>query len=148
MYHDTVSLFGTIGLTLYGPDNRIKYQKTIPNLIVQTGKNYIASRMVGDPAAAAYYIGVGSSSTTVASEQVQLGTQVGSRQSATVTRSNSELSYTATFGTGVSTGTLREAAIFTDPTNTTTAMINRATFPDLTKEAGDTLVINWNILIN
>lgn len=146
--HDLVELKGTISLALYGPDGNLKTERTLPNLIVQTGKNYIASRLIGDPSAATYFMGVGSSSTAVASSQLVLGSQVGSRQSATATRTNSELTFSSTFAPGVSTDTLREAAIFTDPTNTTTAMINRAVFPDLAKEAGDTLVINWNILIN
>lgn len=142
---DTTNIKGTLNVFLYRSDGSLKNQFTIPNLIVTGGKEYIASRLVGDPAAAAYWMGVGTGTSTPSVGDSGL-TASGTRVSATVTRTGSQLDFTATFAPGNATATLTEAGIFTASTGG--IMINRAVFTGVAKESTDTLVINWAVVIN
>jgi hypothetical protein len=93
------------------------------------------------------HMAVGSSSTAPANGNTALGAQISTRVAlSSPTRSNSTITYVATFAAGQSTGAIVEAGIFNALTVGT--MLCRTTFPVINKEADDILTINWNVTIN
>lgn len=117
------------------------------NLVVATGKTYIASRMSGATANVMSHMGIGegisatsSSDTTLGSELVRVALSVtgGTPSANTVT-------YSTTFSAGTGTGAITEAGVFNGATGNT--MLCRSVFPVVNKAAGDTLAISWVVSI-
>jgi hypothetical protein len=81
---------GSVDVKLIGADGQVKDTRYIPNLVVQNGKNYIATRMLGTSntvnvtavattvslTSAMSHMGIGTSATTVAVADTTLGTEV------------------------------------------------------------------------
>lgn len=144
---DEIKLVGTPTFTLTDKDGNVKNKFTIPNLVVTTGKNLFAAIIGGSSTALPSHMAVGTGSTPAQSTQTALGTPAGARVVLGSTAvSLNTVSYQAVFGPGVGTGALTEAGIFNALTAGT--MICRTVFPLFTKEASDTLTINWDITIN
>lgn len=119
----------------------------VPNLVVSTGKTYIASRMTANTVNVMSHMAVGTGNTaasvadtTLDSElaRVALATTGGSPSSNTVT-------YTATFPAGTGTGGLVEAGVFNASSSGT--MLCRTVFPVINKQANDTVAISWTVSI-
>lgn len=143
MFKEEIKLRGTPTFKLYDSDGQLKYSFTKNNLIVDTGNAWIVSRLAGSGNAVMSHIGVGSSTDIPASANTTLGTQV-VRVAMTVaggTVAGAIITYNATLGPGVGTGTLSEAGVFNASTAGT--MLSRVSFTPFTKAAGDTLVIEW-----
>ena len=45
MLNDSIKLVGQLKLTLTRPSGHVKHEVIVPNLVVTTGKNFIASRI-------------------------------------------------------------------------------------------------------
>lgn len=121
----------------------------IPNLVVQVGKNYIASRMVGTSSAVMTHMEVGTGATAPTSGDTALQSPIGgSRQafSSSASAVNNSVTYTATFGAGVGTGAITEAGIFNASSAGT--MLCRTTFSVVNKAAGDTINISWTVTVS
>lgn len=150
MINESLKVTGHLDIVLQDVNGSIKQKINVPNLVVTTGKNLIASRLIGTTSAIMSHMAVGSDGGTIlplATSNIQLGTQIGARVPLTSTTIlENVVTYTAEFGTGVSTGAIVEAGIF----NAATAgnMLCRTTFPVINKEADDILTINWNVTIN
>lgn len=124
----------------------------VPNLVVQSGLNFIASSMLktttNNPAKMTH-MSIGSGSATPALADTTLGGEftTGGRQGLTSsTVSGNTVTYVATFEPGEGTGTVREAGIFN--ASSAGAMLCRTVFPIVTKEAGDTITITWAVTIS
>ena len=76
MIEETIKVTGDVQIKLVGPDGKIKQEQTIKNLVVTTGKEYIASRMTGTTTAMSH-MGVGSGTTAAAAGDTALGNQLG-----------------------------------------------------------------------
>lgn len=153
MITETTNVKGTVSLMLVREDGSVKYQATVPNLIVNAGKAYIAGRLLGDPAAAGYWMAIGTGSTGALANQTILSAEVARVSTSSVTQggtNNNELTFSATFGPGTpaTAQNIVEAGIFMSATANTTPMLNRATFNSVAKDTTDTLVINWTVIIN
>lgn len=151
MITETTNVKGTVSLAVYRADGTLKSQTTIPNLIVNSGKAYIAGRLIGDPAAAAYWMAIGTGATGALVGQTILSNEVARVATSSVTQggtNNNELTFAATFGPGTpaSAQGVVEAGIFMASSGGT--MLNRATFNSVAKDTTDTLVINWTVIIN
>jgi hypothetical protein len=118
---------------------------TEKNLVVTTGKGFVASRMVGTGAAVMSHMAVGTSSTAAAAGQTTLSTEIGRVALTSGTASAAVVTYSATFPAGTGTGALVEAAIFNAASAGT--MLCRTVFNSIGKDAGDTLTINWQVTI-
>ena len=68
MINDSIKVTGELKLTLTRPDGNVKHEVIIPNLVVTTGKNYIASRMKDASATAMSHMAIGTGSTSAASK--------------------------------------------------------------------------------
>jgi hypothetical protein len=119
----------------------------IPNLVVTTGKALIANRLV-NPTQSISHMAVGSGTNSPSVSNTSLQTQIGNRielSSSTVV--DNSVTFTASFGAGVSTGAITEAGLFNHLTGTTNNMLSRTTFPVVNKASGDSITISWVITI-
>lgn len=121
----------------------------VPNLVVTTGKDYIASKMVAttNSPISMTHMGIGTGTGTPAAADSALGAAAGARQSlAGSVVSTNTITYTATFAAGVGTGAVTEAGIFNALTSGT--MLCRTIFPVVNKAAGDTIAITWVVTVS
>jgi len=147
MAKDFVKAKGKVTLVLTGSDGTVKETREVENLVVQTGLNYIASRMKDATATVMTHMGLGTSSTAATLAQTALVTAVGVRVALTSTTvTTSSVAYACTFGAGVATGAITEAGIFSALTAGT--MLCRTVFSVINKGAADTLTITWTIAVS
>lgn len=139
--------------------NTVRQELYVPNLVVSTGKTFIASRMVGTSAAIMSHMGIGTNSTTELATDTALGAELTvaggftgySRAALSIATSASNVvTYSANFAANNPSApsggaVLREAGIFNASTAGT--MLCRTTFPTVTKLPADALTITWTITI-
>lgn len=117
----------------------------LTNLVVQTGKEFIASRMLGTTQAVMSHMAVGTDGISPVSTDTALNAEL-TRVALTSATSNSNVNtYIATFPAGVATGALTEAGILND--STAGVLLCRTTFAVVNKGANDSITITWNITI-
>jgi hypothetical protein len=173
---DNLKLRGSLDIKLYGPDGEVKEDRYIPNLVVQSGKNYIATRMIGtsnttavsttdSTTACMTHMALGTSTTTASvndttlDAEVEVAGDIASYTRATVastTQNTGVVTYVAVFGTNnpqrtntSNTTAITEAGIF----NSSSAalggtMLCRTTFAAVNKGNDDTLQITWTITVS
>ena len=146
MINEQIKASGELQITLRGPDGQVKSQVTVPNLVVTTGKNFIASRMVGTTSAIMSHMAVGTNSTAPVAGNTTLLAEIARVALTSGTSSTNVVTYSATFPAGTGTGALTEAGVFNDPA--AGVMACRTTFSVVNKDVGDSLTINWAITIN
>ncbi len=142
MLNDNFKLKGRADLVLSDQKGTVKEIITIPNLVVNTGKNYITARMGSNANAVMSHMAVGNSNTAAALTDIALGSQV-SRTSLTGTVTANSIAYTASFGAGVATDALTEAGIFNASSGG--EMLCRTVFAVVNKGAADTLNVTWTV---
>jgi hypothetical protein len=174
--NENLKLRGSVDIKVFGPDGSLKDDRYIPNLVVQSGKNYIATRMIGTSNATAVattntvtscmtHMAIGTSTTTAAVSDGALGTEVTvagdiasytRAEVASTTQTTGVVTYVAVFGinnpqrTNTSNTTaITEAGIF----NSSSAalggtMLCRTTFNAVNKGNDDTLQITWTITVS
>jgi hypothetical protein len=143
MITDNFKLKGRVDLVLSDERGTVKEIITIPNLVVNTGKNYIAARMVSNANALMSHMAVGNSSTAATLTNSNLISEV-----SRVTLSDSVLSgnsvvYSASFPAGTATDGLTEAGIFNDAVSG--EMLCRTVFAVVNKGVADTLNVTWTV---
>ncbi len=143
---DNQKVIGLPVFKLYNKEMKLKEEWQPKNLVVTTGKNWIAGRMDGSVSPTVMsHMAIGTGSTAEAIGDTTLQTENARvALTDTVNTTNSVL-YTATFGPGVGTGILREAGILNAASAGT--LLNRVTFGAQTKNAGDTLTVSWTVNI-
>lgn len=155
-------LSGSLSIVLMDEDMKVKQELYVPNTIVTTGKNHIANRLgVASPDTRMSFMGIGTGSTAVAAGDTTLGTElvIGTNGYARISMSNTSgsnsvsvsgavVTYSATFAANNPTNevVLREAGIFN--ASSVGTMLCRTVFPIVTKQAADTLTINWTITVS
>jgi len=146
MITDNLKLKGRVALELRGKDGELKESREIDNLVVNTGLDYIASRMEGTTKNVMSHMGLGSGTTAAAAGDTDLESLLGSREvldSTTVT--NNDIVFVASFEAGDATGAVTEAGLF----NASTAgdMLCRTVFSVINKSADDSLTVNWTVSV-
>lgn len=150
MINETIKTTGELHIVLRDANGNIKEQKTVPNLVVTIGKNVIASRLTGIATAVMSHMAVGTSSTAPIAADTTLGIEIAASRTALTTAggvaAGNVVTFTTTFGAGVGTGAVVEAAIF----NAATAgsMLCRTVFSVVNKDAADTMTISWAVTIS
>jgi hypothetical protein len=147
---ESLKLAGNLHIVLVDEHGVVKEERYEKNLIVNVGKAFITSRMIGTSSAVMSHMEVGTDNTGAAGANTALGAPVSASRTAltsstqsTVTTTNDSITFACTFGPGVGTGALTEAGIFNNSSGGT--MLCRTVFSVITKGAGDTLTINWTI---
>jgi len=121
----------------------------VPNLVVTTGKNFIASSMIKtttNSPAAMTHMAIGTGSTSPGASDSALGTQTGRVSLSGNTVSTNTITYTATFPAGTGDGAITEAGIFNASSGGT--MLCRTTFPVVNKASGDTIAVTWVVTVS
>ena len=146
MINDSIKVTGELKLTLTRPDGHVKHEVIIPNLVVTTGKNYIASRMKDASATAMSHMAIGTGSTSAAAGDTALGSEAGRVALTSTTVSTNNVAYVATFPAGTGTGAITEAGILNASSSGT--LLCRTVFSVINKAAADTLGITWTVTVN
>lgn len=147
MLNDQLKLKGRVGIVLKDKDGNVKETRDIDNLVVDTGLDYIASRMKDATATAMTHMALGSGTTAAAAGDTDLGSILGSRElldSTTVT--DNTIQYVASFEAGDGTGAVTECGLFNASTGGT--MLCRTVFSVVNKAADDTMSVTWTITIS
>lgn len=110
MLNDGIKLTGKVSIKKYNEKKELVKTVNVPNLVVTVGKEFIASRMIESTADVMGYMAIGDDASTVAAGQSALINEI-TRESATTSRTGSNISFNASFGVG-SAGDIKEAGIF------------------------------------
>lgn len=147
--NEQVNPSGQVSIEIYSPDGKLKDKVNIPNLVVQTGRNYIASRM-NDTAQTTVmsHMAVGSGSTAATLGDTVLGTELTRVALDSDNTVDNVITYVATYAPGVGTGAITEAGIFNDATANTGDLLCRTTFLVVNKAIDDSMVITWTVTIS
>ena len=143
MIVDDLKLNGRLTVDLIAEDGTIKETQEIPNLVVTTGKTFVASRMAGASAGVMSHMAIGTSSTAAAASDTALGAEVARVALTSTTASNNDVVYVGSFpvGTPSSAESIVEAAIL----NGDDTMLCRTVFSVISKAPTDSLSITWTV---
>jgi|TARA_R110002167_G_scaffold221577_2_gene426391 hypothetical protein len=139
MFESKLTLTGTLSVSLNG-----EVVQEIPNLVVTTGKNYVASRMKDATATAMSHMAIGTGSTAAAAGDTALGSEAARVALTSTTVSTNTISYVSTFPAGTGTGALTEACIINASSSGT--MLCRTVFATVNKNSSDVMSITWQIV--
>lgn len=148
MINDNLSVKGEVVITLTDENGNLKARQEINNLVVNTGKAFIASRMVGTALGVMSHMALGSGTTAPALTDTALESLLGTREilDSATTPASGVVIYTSTFEAGDATGAVTEAGIFNAATSGT--MLCRTTFGVINKGASDTMSVTWTITVS
>lgn len=117
--------------------------RDIDNLVVTTGKGYVASRMKDATATAMSHMAVGTGSTAAAAGDTTLGGESARVALTSSTVSGAVITYVATFPAGTGTAALTEAAVLNASSGGT--MLCRTVFAVVNKSANDSMSVSWSV---
>lgn len=146
MIIDGLKAKGTLDIVVRGPDGNIKDEKKVENLIVDTGLDYIASRMSGTSENVMSHMAVGTGSTAAAAADTALGTELDRNALTSTTVTDNAIAFVCSWAAGDGTGSLTEAGIFNASSAGT--MLCRTVFGTVTKAADDSMTITWTITVS
>lgn len=143
---DNIPVTGSVFVQVLDEFGNIKQELDQHNLVVTTGKDYIASRIKDATATAMSHMAVGTSGTAAAAGDTTLGAEVGRVALDSTTVSTNTVTYVATFPAGTGTGTLAEGGLFNAGAAGT--MLCRTLFSStITKGASDVVIVTWVLTI-
>jgi len=146
MISDNLRMKGRLDIVVTAPDGTVKDTKRVDNLVVTTGKNFVASRMAGTTSAVMSHMSIGTGATAAAASDTALDAELVARVSLTSTTvNNNDVVYVATFpaNTPSSAATVTEAGIFNASANG--SMLCRTVFSPINKAPADSLTITWSV---
>jgi len=146
MINEQIKVTGDVVVVVTGPDGREKDRREIKNLVVTTGKTFIASRMVGVSSNVMSHMAIGSGSASPVAGNTALATELGRMALDSSTFNNNSASYAATFPAGTGTGAIAEAGIFNSAAGG--IMLCRTVFGVVNKGADDAMSITWSITVS
>lgn len=144
MINDNFEITGALAIAING-----EVVKEVPNTVVTTGKEFVASRMLGTTANVMSDMAIGTGSTAVAASDTTLGTEadrVTLSSSALDANYDNKAVFIATFGAGDGTGAITEAGIFNASSNGD--MLCRTVFDVVNKGSSDSMTITWTITVS
>lgn len=143
---DSLKLKGRLAVTVFSEDGSVKEQREFDNLIVNVGKNYLASAVLSAASSPFTHMAVGTGTTAAAVTDTTLQTELARSAFTTSSRTDNVVSISTTYGAGTGTGALTEAGLFSASSGGT--MLSRVVFAVVNKGATDTLQINWTITLS
>jgi len=141
MIIDDLKLKGRLAIAING-----ETVSEVDNIVVTTGKGYVASRMKDATATAMSHMGIGTGSTVAAAGDTALGSQSVRSALTSTTVNTNEVTYVATFSAGSGTGAITEAGIFNASSSGT--MLCRTVFSVVNKGASDSMTITWTVTVS
>ena len=143
---ETLEMIGRLKIEVFGEDGKLKQVAAIPNLVVTTGKEFIASRMTAASASVMSHMAVGTDSTSPVAGDTALGAEIARVALTSGNTSGAVATYVASFPAGTGTGGLQEAGIFNAGSSGT--MLCRTTFSVINKGASDSMTITWTVTVS
>lgn len=145
MINENIKVTGNVSIKVFDEQGNIKDEREIKNLVVTTGKGFIAGRMTGTPTIMSH-MAIGSSSTLPAAADTGLGGELGRVALTSSNSSGAVVTYVASFPAGVGTGAVVEAGILNAASGGT--MLCRTTFAVVNKGANDGMSITWTVTVS
>ena len=136
---------GRLNITVFSGDGNIKSSIDLDNLVVTTGRDWLADRSVSNPTAMSH-MATGTGTTIPVLADTTLETELARVSLSSSSSLDNTATFTAAFNAGVSTGILTEAGILNAATGGT--MLCRTTFPVINIQAADSISITWTITIS
>jgi hypothetical protein len=135
-------------IDVFGSDGSLKDSREVENLVVTSGKTFIASRMVGTSSDVMSHMELGTGTTAAAAGDTALETVISSSRTALTsgTSFTNVATYVASFPAGTGTGAVTEAGIFNASSGGT--MLCRTVFSVVNKGADDAMSITWTITVS
>ena len=118
----------------------------VPNLVVTSGKAYVASRMKDTTLSAMSHMAIGTGTTAAAAANTAVGSEADRNSLSSTTVSNGTVTYVATFGAGEGTGAITEAALLNGSSGGT--MLCRTVFAVVNKGSQDSMTITWSVTVS
>ena len=147
--NDSVALTGQLTISLNG-----EVVKTVKNLVVTAGKNWVAARMGAASASVMTHLAIGTGTGAAAAGNTGLGTEA-ARVALTTSGgsvSNNVITFAATIPadtpnvTAPATAAITEAGVFN--ANSSGTMLCRTVFAAVNKGELDTMTISWDVTIS
>ena len=143
---DSSKVTGSVNVVVRGEDGAVKQEFTVPNLVVDTGLDFIASRMEGTTDAVMSHMAIGTGSTAADAADTTLETEAARVALTSTTVTNNAVAYVATYPAGTGTGALTEAGILNAASGGT--MLCRTVFSVINKGAADSMTVTWTVTIS
>ncbi|OUW94919.1 MAG: hypothetical protein CBD88_05055 [Flavobacteriales bacterium TMED228] len=141
MLKDQMKLVGKLSIAI---NNKVVQE--INNLVVTTGKNFVASRIKDATSNAMSHMAIGTGSTSPAAGDTTLGTETARVALTSTTVTNADVAYVSSFGAGTGTGAITEAGLFNASSAGT--LFCRTTFSVVNKGADDSMTITWTVTVS
>jgi hypothetical protein len=148
MVNDNIKITGDVKIDIIGADGAVKDTREIKNLVVTSGKTFIASRMVGVGSNVMGWMELGTGTTAAAVGDTALQAAIASSRVALTsgTSATNVVTYVASFPAGTGTGAVTEAGVFNASSAGT--MLCRTVFSVVNKGAADAMSITWTITVS
>lgn len=143
---EDIKATGRLQIQVFDENGNLKDEREFNNLVVTTGKSFIASRMVGTASGVMSHMAIGAGSTSPVAGDSTLGNELGRVTLASGTSSGAVATYVASFGAGTGTGAVTEAGIFNAGAAGT--MLCRTVFAVVNKGAADSMTVTWTVTIS
>jgi hypothetical protein len=145
MLEESLQVLGKLSITLTGPDGKVKEERILANLIVQVGKNYLASAILASASTPFTYMALGTGVTAPALGDTTLTTELVRQAFSSSSLTTNVALMTTTYGPGVGTGALTEAGILNAPA--AGILLSHVTFAVVNKGVLDTITIAWTVTV-
>ena len=145
---ETLQAKGQLKVVLTGPDGKVKTEQLPKNLVVDTGLNFIVSRMKDATADVMSHMTVGTGTTPAAAGDTTLEAEIAGARTAltSTTVAANQVTYVSSFSAGVGTGAITEAGVLNAASGGT--LLCRTVFPVVNKQAGDSMTITWTVTVS
>lgn len=146
MINDTITVTGKIVAVLTDKNGSEKYKFSKDNLVVQVGKNFLATAITNNSTSPFGYMALGGGTAAPNTADTALQSEIARQalqSSSTIGSSTTMIGY---FGPGIGTGTLTEAGIFNASSSGT--MLSRIVFGAVSKTPTDSLTITWTVSLS
>lgn len=141
MLHETLTMKGALSIAING-----EVIQEVPNLVVTTGKNYVASRMKDTTETAISHMAIGTSTTAAAIGDTALGAEEHRNALTSTTVADNVVTYVAEFAAGEGSGAIAEAGLLNAASGGT--MLCRTVFSVVNKGASDSMTITWTVTVS
>lgn len=145
MITESITVTGNLSIVVLDENCNIKETRDVKNLVVASGKNYIADRMTSNANVIMSHMAIGSGNVTPTTSDTALVSEISRVVLDSTTLTGNTITYVTTYNAGVGTGSITEAAIFNDPSAGT--MLCRTRFDVVNKANSDIVVITWNVTV-
>ena len=143
---DESRAIGKLTIEVKDKDGNLKQKQEVKNLVVDTGLDYIASRMKDATATAMSHMAIGTGSTAAAAGNTALGSEAARQALTSTTVTSNAVAYVASFAAGTGTGAITEAGILNAASGGT--LLCRTVFSVVNKGASDSMTITWTVTIS